>query len=359
MSARARQRQDPAAFANGQAGRASNGSEKRKARLASLLDYLRSRGWEPGQAAGWNPEEVQKNYAILAQAPVRGENAALACVCVELLARHKPDTIRGNLYLVVSAGWLPDTGQKSYDRVQRLLLHLRRSGIVPYEWITDNLRSTVKPASWPSLADFVATAAVAYRKDYWAQLPERVEVIVEKDTLSGKVAPVTREYDVPLHPLRGYNSESFCWKIARSWDRIDKPISVFYCGDHDPSGRDLERDVRTRLTQFSQRPFAWERLAFNRPHFAEFNVTPLAAKKTDKRYRKFVEEFGHDCAEVEAIPASALRALLENAIRSHVPPGAWQKLQEVERVERKQWETFARRFARRQGRSDERVGQKG
>jgi hypothetical protein len=172
------------------------------------------------------------------------------------------------MYLVVSAGWLPDTGAQSYNRVQRLLNRLRVNGAVPFSWVVDNVRSTIKPSSWSGLADFADTVRDAYRLDFWAQLPEYVEVIVEKDTVAGKLVVVTREYDVPLHPTRGYNSTTFCWQIARGWDEIVKPITVYYVGDHDPSGRDLERDIQERLKRFSKRPFDWVRLGVNPEHFS-------------------------------------------------------------------------------------------
>jgi hypothetical protein len=315
-----------------------------KARLASLLDALRSKGWEPGQAAGWSAAEVERNYGILLQSDTAWKNLPLVCVAVELLAAHQPDTVRGNMYLVVSAGWLPDTSRKSYSRIQRLLNRLRLNGTLDFSWIVDNIRSTIKPSSWSGLADFAETVAEAYRKDFWAELPEYVEVIVEKDTVAGKVAPVTREFDVALHPIRGYNSTTFAYDIAKHWERIDKPITIYYVGDHDPSGRDLERDIREKATRFSGKDVSWVRLAVNLDHFGEFAIRPLAAKKSDKRYAGFVARYGEDCAEVEAIPATELRAMVRSAIESHIPSGAWQKLQEVERLEKEQWEGFMERM---------------
>jgi hypothetical protein len=283
---------------------------------------------------------------VLCGAGLRDKSLPLACVSVELLDAHKPDTVRGNMYLVVSHGWLPDTGDKSYDRVQRLLVRLRECGAVPFSWVVDNVRSTIKPSSWSGLADFADTVKDAYRLDFWARLPEYIEIIVEKDTVAGKLAVVTREYDVPLHPIRGYNSTTFCWQIARGWDDITKPIIIYYIGDHDPSGRDLERDVRVRLERYAKRPFKWVRLAVNPEHFAQFDIIPLKPKKTDSRYRKFVAKYGTACAEVEAIPATDLREMVRTAIESHIPAGAWKRLLRVEQKEREQWEEVMGSFGR-------------
>jgi hypothetical protein len=299
---------------------------------------MRSHGWTPGKVAGWT--DAAKNYGVLLGSGTAWKNLPLACAAVELLAAHKPDTVRGNMYLLVSYGWLPDTGKKSYSRIQRLLNRLRINGTVPFEWVVDNVRSTIKPSSWTGLTDFCETVRDAYRKNFWAQLPEYVEVIVEKDTVAGKLAVVTREFDVRLQPLRGYSSTSFAWTIARGWDQITKPITVYYIGDHDPSGRDLEREVKEKITKLAKKKFTWKRLGVNPEHFDEFDIIPLKPKREDKRHRKFVEQFGERCAEAEAIPATDLRRILREAIESHIPAGEWQRLQDIEDMEKEKWEEF-------------------
>jgi hypothetical protein len=312
-------------------------NRKEKVRLAALLDCLRQGGWIPGKVARWTPEDVVRNYTILARTSTRSKTLPLACVSVEMLAAHRPDTVRGNMYLVVSAGWLPDTSDQSYDRIQRLLVRLRENGTILFAWVVDNVRSTIKPSSWSGLADFADTVRDAYRLNFWASLPEYIEVIVEKDTVAGKLAVVTQEYDVPLHPIRGYNSTTFCHNIARGWDEITKPITIYYVGDHDPSGRDLERDVQERLARYGKRPFSWQRLAISPEQFSAYNVRPLVPKKKDARTKKFVERWGKDCAEVEAVPATELRRIVREAVESHIPQSRWAELKEQEKRERELW----------------------
>jgi hypothetical protein len=283
-------------------------------------------------------------YRALLDSGTAWKNLPLACVSLELLAAHEPDTVRGNMYLVVSHGWLPDTGKKSYSRIQRLLNRLRLRGTVPFEWVVDNIRSTIKPLSWASLAEYAEVVRHGYRKDFWVQLPDHVEVIVEKDTIAGKLGVVTREYDVPLHPIRGYNSTTFCHEIAKHWKDTDKPVFIYFIGDHDPSGRDLERDIRQKTAAFSRQQVTWKRLAVEPEDFEQFHIRPLAPKRKDARTKKFVERYGNDCAEVEAIPATDLRAILRRAIESHIPEGAWEHLRQVERLEKEAWERAMRVF---------------
>jgi hypothetical protein len=292
--------------------------------------------YQPGDG-GWESETRIGNCNLLVDAGFAGKTLPLAAVAVDLLAERQPDTVRGVMYAVVSAGWLPDTSRKSYLRIQRILDSLRKLRIIPFKWIVDNIRSTEKPSSWSGLADFADTVRDAYRRDFWASLPEYVCIIVEKDTVAGRIAPVTREYDVPLHPLRGFSSTSFAYSIADEWRRIEKPIFAYYIGDHDPSGRDIERSIGQRLTELSEREFSWDRLAVEPEHFEQFNIIPLEPKKKDTRYRRFAERYGERCAEVEAVPADALRDMVERAIRCHIPCGEWERLQAVENQERQSW----------------------
>jgi hypothetical protein len=206
--------------------------------------------------------------------------------------------------------------------------------------VADNIRSTIKPSSWSGLGDFRETVKEAYRKDFWSHLPEYVEIIVEKDSVAGRVAQVTRAYDVRLHPIRGYNSTTFCYEIASLWENILKPITVYYIGDHDPSGRDLERDVKVKTASLSGKEVNWVRLAVEPHHFEQFKIIPLDPKTKDSRFAKFIAKYGRKCAEVEGIPANDLRDMVEKAILSHIPEGEWQRMQEIEELEKQTIDTF-------------------
>jgi hypothetical protein len=309
-----------------------------KAKLVSLLDILNAGPYQPSDG-GWDDETCRHNCAVLVDAGFASKTLPLAAVALNLLAERQPDTVRGVMYAVVSAGWLPDTSKTSYSRIQRLLDVLRKRRIIPFSWVVDNIRSTEKPSSWSGLTDFADTVRNAYRRDFWASLPEYVSVIVEKDTVAGRIGPVTREYDVPLHPLRGFSSTSFAYAIADEWRRIEKPINALYIGDHDPSGRDIERSIRQRLAELSEKDFTWQRLAVTPQQFEQFNIIPLEAKVNDTRYGRFAGEYGERCAEVEAIPADALRNMVESAIQAYIPAGEWERLQEIEKQERKSWQT--------------------
>jgi hypothetical protein len=297
-----------------------------KTKLDSVLNHL--------QDHGFTPELTGETYQDIINSGLRSKNLPLAFVATQLALEQNPITLRGLLYRIVSAGWLPSTDHEHYTRTGRIMTTLREAGTVPFSWIVDNVRTTEKPSSWSGLNDFADTVAQAYRKDFWAQLPDYVHIICEKDAIAGVLSPVTRKYDVALSPIRGYVSLSFANAIAATWNEIDKPIFAFYVGDFDPSGFDLERDAKEKLTRYCNHSFEWVRLGVNREDFEEFDLISLKPKKTDKRCHKFVEEHGSQCAELDALPATELRSRIENAILEHVDMERWIKLEETERIEK-------------------------
>src|SRR5262249_47375231 len=131
------------------------------------------------------------------------------------------------------------------------MTRLREAGEVPFSWIVDNIRDTLKPSSWSGLVDYSEAVRDSYRKALWPEMPHHVEVFVEKDAVAGTIHPVTKEYDVALQVCRGYASLSFTGLIAARWAKIEKPIFAYYIGDFDPSGFDIERDLMDKLARYS------------------------------------------------------------------------------------------------------------
>jgi hypothetical protein len=300
-----------------------------KVDLDQVFDFLSKRGWQ----STLTPE----SYERIASVGFRSKNLALAIVATEVLIDEKPMTLRGLFYRVVSGGWLLSTDKEHYRALGRVMTILREREVVPFRWIVDGIRSTDKLSSWSGLADFAETARDAYRKDFWASLPDYVHVFCEKDAMAGVLAPVTREYDVALSVIRGYSSVSFAHEIAEQWREIDKAIFAYYLGDCDPSGLDLERDIKEKLTRYSRRYFAWERLAVNLSDFSAFNLYPLEPKKKDRRTRWFLSQGYTQCAELDAIPATELRNRVKQAILPHIHTEEWERLQRIEKLERERW----------------------
>jgi hypothetical protein len=190
-----------------------------KAKLDSILTALAANEWKCRL-------KVQPAIRII-ESGLTSKNLPLAIVAAEIAARQRPLTLRGLFYRVVSAGWLPSTDKQHYKRLGRVLTRLREHGCIPFNWIVDNLRSTMKPSSWSGLNDYAEAVRDHYRRDFWANLPDYVHIFCEKDAIAGSLAPVTSLFDVALPPV----SLSFSHEIAAQWIDIDKPIHAYYVGD--------------------------------------------------------------------------------------------------------------------------------
>src|SRR4051794_2482053 len=92
----------------------------------------------------------------------------------------KPVTVRQMFYLLSVRGEVIKE-ERGCRKVQRQLLAMRREGLVPYSWISDNTRWMRKPATYESLSDFLERSARYYRQDLWVRSRDYVEVWCEKD----------------------------------------------------------------------------------------------------------------------------------------------------------------------------------
>lgn len=292
--------------------------------LCRMLDHI---------LAGADPVEALIN-SMTTRPRFQLRNTGLAEEAELILMEENPMTLRQLFYRCVSAGLLSNE-QSEYKRLGVVMTRLREAGCVPRTLIVDNMRQTSKPSSWTGLADFGDTVRDAYRKDLWSDQTEHVEVFVEKDAVAGTIKPVTERFDVGLNVCRGYASISFAGAIADEWALVDKPIHAYYAGDFDPSGFDIERDLREKLERYSGGcEFSWHRLAVQQSDFDDFDLMRLPVKTSDRRAARFIKKHGNACAELDAIPPQVLRDRVQTAIESHIDQEAWVALMRTEKVER-------------------------
>jgi len=248
------------------------------------------------------------------------------------VAEEHPVTLRGVYYRVVSAGAV-DKDENGYRLVGRQVLKLRRSGRLPYRHITDGTRWVSKPDSWNDVEDLLNDIASSYRRALWRDQGVEVHVFTEKDAISGAISPVTAKWDVPLGVLRGYASETFCHSMAEAIKVVNKPVYVYQLGDHDPSGIGAWNDFQQKVTRFIGAhpwPVSFERIAVTPEQITRYGLLTRPTKSTDSRAKSFQGE----SVEVDAIPPTLLRSLLEERIVQHIDPEAYRLTTIAEESER-------------------------
>lgn len=252
-------------------------------------------------------------------------------------------TVRQLFYQFVSRAMIENT-QRAYQRTVSAIGAGRLNGLIDWELIEDRARRTVYPSHWDDPAEIVRSAADSFRIEKWEDQPAHIEVMVEKDALSGVLEPVCEELDVRFTANRGYSSLSHMYEIGqrlRGAAINGKQIRVLYLGDHDPSGLDMDRDIWDRLSMFSRVNLQVERLALTMEQIDELQPPENPAKMTDSRAEGYVLEFGSSSWELDAIEPRQLADLVTAAVEKLRDDDLWDAQVEREKEMREELNTFA------------------
>jgi hypothetical protein len=160
-----------------------------------------------------------------------------------------------------------ENSEREYNRIIRLCNDARLGALTDWDLLEDRTREFVSRARWQSGAEIIRDAVHSYHQDRWDNQDTRVFVVVEKDALSGVLAPTCHALDTPLLAARGYPSVTVLYEFAvneiiPAIDEIQQVV-VLHLGDHDPSGIDMSRDVKERLAHFLSYPSTVIHMALN------------------------------------------------------------------------------------------------
>lgn len=222
-------------------------------------------------------------------------------------------TLRQLYYQCVTRNLFPNV-ERSYKNLSSLLSDARLAGLVDWAAIEDRVRVPRHPPEFDSLDDLVDAALNSFRLPRWKGQPNYCECWVEKDALSGVIAPLARELHVTLSVNRGYSSQSAMYEAAKRFiDHGDADCTILYLGDHDPSGEDMVRDVRDRMRTFGASVHV-EKIALTMDQIEEHDPPPNPAKMTDPRAGEYVAKHGNESWEVDALPPDVLQGLIRESI---------------------------------------------
>jgi hypothetical protein len=248
-----------------------------------------------------------------------------AIILGEYAAQGYTMTLRQLYYQFVARGLLPNR-QSEYDRLGRIVSEARLTGDLDWNHLEDRTRRLADLPHWDSPESILSAVASQYRTERWADQPERVEVWVEKEALAAVIGGSAEAQDVPWFSARGYNSQSAQWRAARRhlrWEAAGQRTTVIYLGDHDPSGLDMPRDIQDRFITFGTRTKV-ERIALTMEQVEEFSPPPNPAKMTDSRAPEYIEQWGTESWELDALPPDVLDTLITRAILRHRSDEVWE-----------------------------------
>lgn len=268
-------------------------------------------------------------------------------ICAEYQAQGFDLTLRQLYYQFVSRGLIANKDTE-YKRLGSIINDARLAGLLDWDYIVDRTRYVRANSHWDSPASIISSAAYNYRRDRWAKQPYRVEVWIEKDALIGVIDAVCTDLDMPFFSCRGYTSQSEVWGAAQRLQRYrddgQEPI-ILHLGDHDPSGIDMTRDIGDRLFIFMGEEYPEiRRLALNMEQVEYYNPPPNPTKLTDSRASGYVDAYGNDSWELDALEPAVIAGLIRDEVEALRDDALWQQEDEAEADEKDLLSKAARRW---------------
>ena len=290
---------------------------------------------------------------------------------INICRTNQPLTVRQAYYRAVVIH-LVDKTEQGYAKVQQAILHLRRDGRLPYNWIIDNTRWMRKPDSYSGVADALRTLARRHRRDLWSHAEVYLEVWAESDSIAGVAYNVTGPLDVPLMVTRGFSSETFAYNAADKFKsvgrlkdvktgasksakakvkelakqaRAGKKIIIIYIGDLDPAGLAIERSLKASIEQFAPGlDLEWSRLFVTQEQRDRTMRAALQDLGTPAKAIKRYGWIGGQSIEAEAIDPPLFRRMLSAEIEQYMDPHLTLLLRFIQKEEREHIDELADEF---------------
>lgn len=300
----------------------------------------------------------KKSFSLSSLAVIKKANAILE----DYAAQGYDLTLRQLYYQFVSRGFIPNKDTE-YKKLGSIINDARLAGLVDWDHITDRTRNLKQNSHWDSPHEIVDACSRQFQHDKWEGQKNYVEVWVEKDALVGVLEVACKPLDVPFFSCRGYTSQSEMWAASqRLLEKIrgGKKVTIIHLGDHDPSGIDMSRDIKDRTKMFIEHHrviefvradvsrrikdeetsqswqkrtgfvgvedwFTLNRIALNMDQVREYEPPPNPAKLTDSRSNSYLNEYGDESWELDALEPAVLTELIRGAVLDLRDEEEWDK----------------------------------
>ena len=244
-------------------------------------------------------------------------------------------TIRSIYYRLVGKDII-ENNLESYKGIATTIRRARLAGMIDWDAIVDETRYLREHNSWDSPSSIILAAANSFHTDYWQGQRYRPELWIEKDAILGVIGPLCKEYDLPYFSCRGNPSDASMFLAGQrmlEYKANGQIPYVFYLGDHDPQGLDIDRDVQRKLTLFTGSHVPFRRLALTTDQIIARNLPPNPVKKTDKETGPvvdYIKKYGVECWELDALDPNELVGIVKEAILEKVDLGLLNEMKDRE-----------------------------
>jgi hypothetical protein len=275
--------------------------------------------------------------------------------CIKIIEPCQPISVRGVCYKLFVAGLIDSMAGKNTQKISRILTDAREEGLIPWEWIVDESRQLERQPRWSNLEAYAAVIERAYRRDFWADQNSCVVVMSEKSTVAGVLRPTLHQYGVPFFACHGFNSATKVHELAEQIINDSRHYIFLYVGDYDPSGLWMsEKDLSNRLFkygagwphyEYEYAKYHLDRVALTSEDTEDLPSFSALSKNKDPRYEWYVDSYGDDCWELDAMDPATLRDRVESYIKDEIDPDAWERHLVIEAAQRQSTKMVAAQLA--------------
>ena len=290
----------------------------------------------------WNPKPdtlvmVLRAEEVINELRAQGFVLTLRQLYYQLVARDLFPAERR--WRWTGTSWVRDpngtiNAQPNYKWLGELMTRGRLAGMIDWWSMEDRGRSLTAWVGHDGPQDAIQEARDRFNLEKWERQPEYCEVWIEKDALSGVFSRICSSLEVPFFACKGYTSLSAMYVASQRLIRraqAGKKVTIFHFGDHDPSGIDMTRDIIDRLYDFHA-DLEVKRIALNMDQVEEFEPPPNPAKMSDSRAEGYVQQYGYESWELDALDPATLSDLVRREVDEVRDDALWEEALEEETV---------------------------
>lgn len=280
------------------------------------------------------PQQKARHLASLKTRMPRGQRTALVVNETNKLFQTFPlMTIRQIYYQLVAKNIIPNTSNY-YGGMDDILVSARERGTIDWRHIVDRSRQVLEERDYDMINynDFLTGLVGLFREgskhwsiSLWNDQPNRVFILLEKDSLSQLVYDLVKEFRIPVYVCHGYTSFTKMKELALRCDGSKHSV-VILLSDYDPSGRDMKRDAKDRLARYGALDFEVKRIGItlNQILNKKLPYKPSAAIQPKLIHDPRAKKYGiNHIVELDALSPSDLRSIVRGAVKHYMDKNAY------------------------------------
>jgi hypothetical protein len=221
--------------------------------------------------------------------------------------------------------------RKSYQDLSDLCTRARLAGLISFNAIADDTRPVTIWKVYDDPRHFIRSELNDFMKRYWRNLmvsqPNHLEIVCEKNTVEPMLRSVAAQYTIPITSGRGFASIPPRYEMAQRFKRSGKDsLVLIVMSDFDPSGESIAHSfAQSMRDDFGIKDIVAVKAGLTYEQVQEMELhTDFEAKRSDSRYKAFVEKYGSDVYELEAVnPPNRLQRMLRKTIDSVIDTEAF------------------------------------